>query len=200
MMISNFKQYKPFALKETLVKHTNKVLHRFELNYSQTRFYNDLVSPLRTSFSYKEGQNDRRIYFRALGSVNTRSNKAHVKKYRKTIAKEQAGQVWAYFCPASLFISLYSPPQSQDLITAKGISMYRYSTIQAFWSIQNRRACSMAIFMLPFFIPSFLATASRNSASNLSSITKLICPINICNASYLDIKLSLYLDNHKLYI
>jgi hypothetical protein len=102
--------------------------------------------------------------------------------------------------PVYSMLSFFIFSQLRELIINLTPIIYGYSTIQAFWSIQKRRACSIAIFILPFFIPSRLATASRNSASNFSSITRLICPISIYYRFYLDIKLSLYLDNNKLFI
>jgi hypothetical protein len=76
------------------------------------------------------------------------------------------------------------------------VLIYAYYTIQAFWCpIQSLIASSIAILMLPFFIPSRVFTSFLNCLSNSSSIVRMIRVIH--NKWYLCIyKLMLLCDRY----
>jgi len=131
----------------------------------------------------------------------------------------QAGHIWNRTAPyhnnhslrvLSTLVDCFSPAysigsisvfsQSRLLLILLTEIISDYNTIQAFWSIQSWIASSSAFFILPFFIPIRLLTSSLKCLSRSLSMKRLICPIWYIITSYQDIKLSLYLDKHKLFI
>ena len=76
--------------------------------------------------------------------------------------------------PRALSFFGISTYNRENLVT----TIKRYNTIQAFWSIQRFIASSMAILMLPFFIPNRVFTSFLNCLSNSSSIVRMSLAIH----------------------
>lgn len=93
-------------------------------------------------------------------------------------------------------ISFNNPGAITDFDIAIGYISDKIDAIQAghFFAIQSRIASSMAIWMLPFFIPRRSATAARKSRSSWSSMTKFSLAI------FEFIYVYVYLNLFKLYV
>jgi hypothetical protein len=176
----------------TKVSITYKVCASYEVSTSLFS-HNYIVSSLNTDPQHEEVISVGQLFRGIISRFFYRAAETPFEKCRRTITMRQAGP------------RLHSRPAYSSflLMLRKSLELYKVlhpNTIQAFWFIQSSKACSRAILIFPFFIPSFRFTASLNRLSKSSSIFRPICPINFYYVSYLVIKLSVYLVNHKLFI
>ncbi len=185
-MINACIQYKTCAVNGAIIKCESRSFSRLKPKYSRTCYHDDLVQTLnKLALSCKSGSHNelrrrlkdvRRIRFCADSRPYIRTTSADFEKHRKTMTRGQAGREW-YLNPASSSL-FYTSLQSRNLVIAKGTIEYGCITIQAFCLIQSCIAASMAILMLPFFIPNRAFTSFLNCLSKSSSIVRMIRTID----------------------
>jgi hypothetical protein len=95
-------------------------------------------------------------------------------RYRQSFLCVQSTSVIA-LAPLTPLLHFYAYYNRIRPLNNRAIYVYAYYTIQAFWClIQSFIASSIAILMLPFFIPSRVFTSFLNCLSNSSSIVRMI--------------------------